>query len=794
MDSLTELLRRILHIERRVDRLESLETPTVGGGGVGAPNDAQYVTLALDAGLTAERVLTEGPDIDLVDGGANTTITVGRGGDTVLLFNSDGTPIEEFAATQAGVIAALAAAAAGNIIECPRAITIALTAGITIPASVTLRQAALSFSAFAGNAVTLAGASSRLEDSDITYDGAGQASATAVYANGVAAVLLRVNAFALNATTNIGISLRGAGASSNRLNVSNSYGNAQGGTTAIGIHIEDDVRGYWLIGEANGASAKNVGLQFEIDSLGADDYFEHGFSQALSTGAYGVEVVAAHYGRLLHYQVSGATKDILINAGAELQIFSVQYDSITNNGTLTQLPPSSGSGLGWFYVTDYGATGNGVTDDTAAIQATIDAAEAAGGGVVYFPRGVYIVGGALQDGARSNAQILLPILDTATDAQVTIHLLGESPPPPTASLLGTVVTPAGGSVIKGTLNAGAGGALIGAWGPVGSYQDFSMVHVKVENLTIRMPANPVLSALNFGKVVTTEICDVIVDTSSYDIDDIPEPTTNTSYGIVTPKNNNGAWTVLRNVTMIGFYYGIEINEHADADGLQFFACKYAGRFLQGNHASHIARMLVTWCESGLLFSGGAHYVDIFQYDVEHYSGAPPKWFDPLNDVDDTNDYMEGLIRWQAVLAGTGPENSFLVNGGANLQTIRITDDWGGGTTLVSSNDTTPGYLNGKLVAGTNVTLTENNDGGNETLTIAAPGGSDHIHGLMRWAADGGATVDLVDIAEYVEAISDDGSIVDPATYTLSADGSQVTFDAGPAAASVMTAQYVIARV
>lgn len=37
---------------------------------------------------------------------------------------------------------------------------------------------------------------------------------------------------------------------------------------------------------------------------------------------------------------------------------------------------------------------------------------------------------------------------------------------------------------------------------------------------------------------------------------------------------------------------------------------------------------------------------------------------------------------------------------------------------VSSNDSTPGYLNGKLVAGANITLTENNDGGNETLTIA----------------------------------------------------------------------------
>ncbi len=36
---------------------------------------------------------------------------------------------------------------------------------------------------------------------------------------------------------------------------------------------------------------------------------------------------------------------------------------------------------------------------------------------------------------------------------------------------------------------------------------------------------------------------------------------------------------------------------------------------------------------------------------------------------------------------------------------------------VSSNDTTSGFLNGKLVAGTGVTLTENNDGGDETLSV-----------------------------------------------------------------------------
>ena len=42
---------------------------------------------------------------------------------------------------------------------------------------------------------------------------------------------------------------------------------------------------------------------------------------------------------------------------------------------------------------------------------------------------------------------------------------------------------------------------------------------------------------------------------------------------------------------------------------------------------------------------------------------------------------------------------------------------------VSSNDSTPGFLNGKLVAGGNIAFTEGSDGGNETLTIAADSGS-----------------------------------------------------------------------
>lgn len=70
---------------------------------------------------------------------------------------------------------------------------------------------------------------------------------------------------------------------------------------------------------------------------------------------------------------------------------------------------------------------------------------------------------------------------------------------------------------------------------------------------------------------------------------------------------------------------------------------------------------------------------------------------------------------QSVVAGTGitvdntdPENPIVNSSGID------TDE----KSKVSSNDTTAGYLNGKLVAGTGITFTENNNGANETLSIA----------------------------------------------------------------------------
>jgi len=68
------------------------------------------------------------------------------------------------------------------------------------------------------------------------------------------------------------------------------------------------------------------------------------------------------------------------------------YDSASNSW-----PAVTGTTNGVVInVKDFGARGNGVNDDTAEIQAAVDAASAAGGGEVFFPRGLYVISASIK--------------------------------------------------------------------------------------------------------------------------------------------------------------------------------------------------------------------------------------------------------------------------------------------------------------------------------------------------------------------------------------------------------------
>jgi len=76
---------------------------------------------------------------------------------------------------------------------------------------------------------------------------------------------------------------------------------------------------------------------------------------------------------------------------------------------------------------------------------------------------------------------------------------------------------------------------------------------------------------------------------------------------------------------------------------------------------------------------------------------------------------------------------------------------------------------------------------------ASVGGGAQLHGLQRVLGDGATTTfDLLDIAEYLEHVGVGGSFRDPATFSLSAERTQIVFAAAPTAGDVIAIEYVTA--
>lgn len=82
-------------------------------------------------------------------------------------------------------------------------------------------------------------------------------------------------------------------------------------------------------------------------------------------------------------QLEGSTESSLPLTGAE------GFSSSSSGGGTTTTTTS----LGWYNVRDYGAIGDGATNDTSAVSSAISAMNSAGGGILYFPKGKYLTTG-----------------------------------------------------------------------------------------------------------------------------------------------------------------------------------------------------------------------------------------------------------------------------------------------------------------------------------------------------------------------------------------------------------------
>jgi hypothetical protein len=88
--------------------------------------------------------------------------------------------------------------------------------------------------------------------------------------------------------------------------------------------------------------------------------------------------------------VHEALSDIFASLGAT-------DGNVLVNGVSTALSTalSGSAGLVYNVKSAYGALGDGVTNDAARIQNAINAADAAGGGIIYFPHGTYLINSAI---------------------------------------------------------------------------------------------------------------------------------------------------------------------------------------------------------------------------------------------------------------------------------------------------------------------------------------------------------------------------------------------------------------
>ena len=319
----------------------------------------------------------------------------------------------------------------------------------------------------------------------------------------------------------------------------------------------------------------------------------------------------------------------------------------------------------------YNAVGDGVADDTVAIQNAINAVCAAGGGTVFFPRGWYLVNGAFD--VSTNSILKIPQIPN-TQAMTQIELRGEM-----FSYAGNGLSPQWGLTTHSRImstKAGTGTEpAILACNPFQGYgyvlyTYFNNIVMKITNLGFSV-TSPLMDALRLDMAGMAILENVNVQNTG------TTGTPNSTTGIWMPSGGNYAITYANNAAAAGFGIGFRIGEHFRAPSLLIGVCNIGLQFLDGHEPSWVNATMLH-CQKFVQFTG-LHSVELY-LDIENATAGDP-WFTSAH-IDDPSNFGGGLVKYNLIDAGVGySPNPIIVNGGAR---INLMDLHGGNFQIASA--------------------------------------------------------------------------------------------------------------
>lgn len=264
-------------------------------------------------------------------------------------------------------------------------------------------------------------------------------------------------------------------------------------------------------------------------------------------------------------------------------------DSVTSISLMNNIDREIADKLEDFIsVKDFGAKGDGNTDDTSSFKSAIDYISTNGGGKLYIPSGHYILSSSFTTDNGQNSIITIPTSTT----QVRIEIIGDG----AISAFGNI--PTSGTIISCPTKNGtntSSGVVPSVFGYGTGASDttdtisWNLTYITIKDLSVMVEPNSNICPFDFSAISNAELYDVSVFVNE-DSSSLVAPTSTTFSGIKLPFTGNYGIVKAKNVYVSGFYYGIEHCEHADIEALINY-CVYALRIPMSY--SHLAKYKVT---------------------------------------------------------------------------------------------------------------------------------------------------------------------------------------------------------